>query len=101
MQIILFITPLQHFLTQASLIYNYYMKFSPSPFIITGTFTVDDNEITKTIHRVHEDHHYVLCPHTAVAVAYHYRCVMVDDLGCWKYKEGKSWIDSTERECQN
>lgn len=38
----------------------------------TGTFTVDDDEITKTLRRVHQEHHYVLCPHTAVAAAYHY-----------------------------
>lgn len=68
----LFITPGQHFLTWTAS-----WKPFPSAFTITGTFTVDDDEITKTLHRVHQEHHYILCPHTAVAAAYHYRCVFV------------------------
>lgn len=40
---------------------------------VTGTFTVDDEEITRTLHKIHHDHHYIVCPHTAVGAAYHYR----------------------------
>lgn len=46
-------------------------------FFITGTFTVDDDEITNTLHKVYHEHGYTLCPHTAVGAAYHYRCVCV------------------------
>lgn len=40
---------------------------------VVGTFTVDDEEITSTLRRVFHDHRYIVCPHTAVGAAYHYR----------------------------
>lgn len=40
---------------------------------IVDSIVVDDAKITEIMHRVYEEHKYVLCPHTAVAAAYHYQ----------------------------
>nr|XP_045614565.1 threonine synthase-like 2 [Procambarus clarkii]XP_045614566.1 threonine synthase-like 2 [Procambarus clarkii]XP_045614567.1 threonine synthase-like 2 [Procambarus clarkii]XP_045614568.1 threonine synthase-like 2 [Procambarus clarkii]XP_045614570.1 threonine synthase-like 2 [Procambarus clarkii] len=40
---------------------------------IVESFIVDDGKITETMQRIHEEHRYIVCPHTAVAAAYHYQ----------------------------
>ncbi|XP_076069418.1 threonine synthase-like 2 isoform X2 [Oratosquilla oratoria] len=39
---------------------------------IKDCLVVHDDEITEVMKKVMEDHKYILCPHTATAVAYHY-----------------------------
>ncbi|XP_028319364.1 threonine synthase-like 2 [Gouania willdenowi] len=39
-----------------------------------GSATVSDEGILETMRRCWEENHYVLCPHTAVAVWHHYHC---------------------------
>ncbi|KAH0627057.1 hypothetical protein JD844_002427 [Phrynosoma platyrhinos] len=37
------------------------------------SYTVSDEEILQTMRQCKEDNHYLLCPHTATAVCYHYK----------------------------
>ncbi|KAG0707871.1 Threonine synthase-like 2 [Chionoecetes opilio] len=57
-------------------------------FIVAGTFTVDDEEITNTLRRIYHTHHYIVCPHTAVAAAYHYRLTQTFDYHQGDNKQG-------------
>ena len=36
------------------------------------TFVATDSVVKKTMKKVWEDNNYLVCPHTAIAVAYHY-----------------------------
>lgn len=48
----------------------------PSPCescLSTDSFVVDDAKIIEIMHRVHEEHEYIVCPHTAIGAAYHYQ----------------------------
>uniref|UniRef100_A0A2P2I671 Threonine synthase-like 2 n=1 Tax=Hirondellea gigas TaxID=1518452 RepID=A0A2P2I671_9CRUS len=42
--------------------------------VITDTCVHDDDRVLQVMRMVHHSHGYLLCPHTAVAVAYHYKC---------------------------
>lgn len=41
--------------------------------VIVESFVVDDDKIVETMQRIHEQHNYIVCPHTAVAATYHYQ----------------------------
>lgn len=41
--------------------------------VIVGSLAVDDEHITEIMKKVHNEYKYVLCPHTATAVAYHFQ----------------------------
>ncbi|XP_042231960.1 polypeptide N-acetylgalactosaminyltransferase 10-like isoform X2 [Homarus americanus] len=48
---------------------------------IIESIVVDDARITEVMQRIHEEHKYVVCPHTAVAAAYHYQRFFEH---CWR-----------------
>ncbi|KAG7163301.1 Threonine synthase-like 2-like [Homarus americanus] len=49
------------------------MDIQVSFLVSIESIVVDDARITEVMQRIHEEHKYVVCPHTAVAAAYHYQ----------------------------